>query len=63
MQKQRESKLKSEKEENWLPLPFSFFMEINPSRAALQLLGIRHSLITNFFPSLLAPSWLLFLPL
>lgn len=37
-----DSKLKLEKEESWLPFSFCLFLEINPLRAGLRLIGIRH---------------------
>lgn len=42
---------KFRKGSEFLPLPFSLFMEINSSRAAFRLIGVRHSLVINFLLS------------
>lgn len=47
--KREQAKLRKGSE--FLPLPFSWFMEINPSRAAFRLIGVGHSLVINFLLS------------
>jgi len=42
---------KFRKGSEFVPLPFSLFMEINPSRAAFRLIGVGHSLVINFLLS------------